>query len=183
MAITVPGNIDCLVSLLEGWKNGHGLEDWWRNRFGFENLTESEVRYLVRTENADTIRNRIAAAEKPGGQGARSKILPDGVTSTKPLKAAPDGAVSDSAGSPVVGEIGADVASAIRRQSGKYSLMRAVTTIRQAEGLGRLISSPRPTPMAHGSLSATMNQRRRSRQWNSMRSSKGSLPSLKLRMM
>lgn len=44
-----------------------GLEDWWRKRFGFgfEALTQSEARYLARTEDADTIRNRVAEA----GQG------------------------------------------------------------------------------------------------------------------
>ena len=44
-----------------------GLEDWWRERFGFgfEALTQSEARYLARTADADTIRNRIAEA----GQG------------------------------------------------------------------------------------------------------------------
>ncbi len=43
----------------------HGdLEKWWRDRFGFgfESLTESEARYLLRAEDADTIRNRVAAA-------------------------------------------------------------------------------------------------------------------------
>ncbi|MFZ4539167.1 phosphoribosyltransferase [Propionivibrio sp.] len=46
-------------------KHGNELENWWCARFGhaFDALTESEARYLVRTENADTIRNRIAAAE------------------------------------------------------------------------------------------------------------------------
>ncbi len=46
-------------------KHGSELENWWRTRFGhtFDALTESEARYLVRTENADTIRNRIVAAE------------------------------------------------------------------------------------------------------------------------
>ena len=44
-----------------------GLENWWRERygFGFEALTHSEARYLARTADADTIRNRVAAA----GQG------------------------------------------------------------------------------------------------------------------
>jgi hypothetical protein len=44
-----------------------GLEDWWRERFGFgfEALTESEARYLARTADADTIRSRLAEA----GQG------------------------------------------------------------------------------------------------------------------
>ena len=46
-------------------KHGNELENWWQNRFGhaFDTLTESEARYLVRTPDADTIRNRIAAAE------------------------------------------------------------------------------------------------------------------------
>ena len=44
-----------------------GLEDWWRERFGFgfEALTQSEARYLARTADADTIRDRVAEA----GQG------------------------------------------------------------------------------------------------------------------
>jgi hypothetical protein len=40
------------------------LESWWRQSFGygFEELTESEARYLLRAENAHTIRDRIAQA-------------------------------------------------------------------------------------------------------------------------
>lgn len=41
----------------------HGeLESWWRTRFGFgfEQLTESEARYLLHAEDADTIRNKLA---------------------------------------------------------------------------------------------------------------------------
>ena len=44
----------------------HGqLEDWWRERFGFgfEALTASEARYLSHTTDADTIRDRIVAAQ------------------------------------------------------------------------------------------------------------------------
>jgi hypothetical protein len=43
----------------------HGeLEEWWREHFGFgfEALTESEARYLLRAEDADVIRSRLAAA-------------------------------------------------------------------------------------------------------------------------
>lgn len=41
------------------------LEDWWQARFGhgFDRLTESEARYLERTNDADTIRNRITETE------------------------------------------------------------------------------------------------------------------------
>jgi len=46
-------------------KHGKELEHWWQERFGhaFDALTESEARYLVRTPDADTLRDRLAAAE------------------------------------------------------------------------------------------------------------------------
>jgi hypothetical protein len=49
-------------------KHGAELEHWWQERFGhaFDALTESEARYLVRTADADTIRNRLVAAEQAG---------------------------------------------------------------------------------------------------------------------
>jgi adenine/guanine phosphoribosyltransferase-like PRPP-binding protein len=52
-------------------KHGHDLEDWWQKRFGhgFDRLTESEARYLARSQDTDTIRNRIAAAEQTGNSG------------------------------------------------------------------------------------------------------------------
>jgi len=45
-------------------KHGKKLEDWWLRRFGFgfECLTESEARYLLRTPDADRVRNKIVAA-------------------------------------------------------------------------------------------------------------------------
>lgn len=46
----------------------HGkIENWWQERFGFgfDCLTASEARYLIRTENSDTIRERIGAADGP----------------------------------------------------------------------------------------------------------------------
>ena len=49
-------------------KHEKELENWWVEHFAhaFDALTESEARYLARTETADTVRNRIAAAEKAG---------------------------------------------------------------------------------------------------------------------
>lgn len=49
-------------------KHGH-FENEWRKRFGFgfDCLTESEARYLLRAEDADTIRNRLAAAAQKSG--------------------------------------------------------------------------------------------------------------------
>jgi hypothetical protein len=46
-------------------KHGTELENWWVGRFAhaFDALTESEARYLARTETVDTIRDRIAEAQ------------------------------------------------------------------------------------------------------------------------
>ncbi len=52
---------------LQALRAKHGdLEPWWRSQFGFsfDALTESEARYLERAEDADTIRNRLAAAKQ-----------------------------------------------------------------------------------------------------------------------
>ena len=57
---------------LDELRNKHGteLERWWQERFGhaFDTLTESEARYLIRTSDATTIRNRIAAVEQAGNR-------------------------------------------------------------------------------------------------------------------
>ena len=47
-------------------KHGKDLEYWWQKKFGhtFDSLTQSEARYLLKTENADRIRNKIATAEQ-----------------------------------------------------------------------------------------------------------------------
>ena len=54
-------------------RHGPELEVWWRHKFGyaFDSLTESEARYLARTANVDTIRNRLAAAEQARNNSAR----------------------------------------------------------------------------------------------------------------
>ena len=51
-------------------KHGAELERWWQERFGhaFDALTESEARYLVRTADVATIRDRIVAAEQAGNR-------------------------------------------------------------------------------------------------------------------
>lgn len=53
-------------------KHGQALEIWWQQRLGhnFDCLTQSEARYLERSPDADTIRNRLAAAEQAGDRGA-----------------------------------------------------------------------------------------------------------------
>ncbi|HQQ62182.1 MAG TPA: hypothetical protein PLF22_01275 [Pseudomonadales bacterium] len=49
-------------------KHGDELEYWWQQRFAhaFDSLTESEARYLVRTPDIDTVRDRIVAQEQTG---------------------------------------------------------------------------------------------------------------------
>ena len=55
-------------------KHGTELENWWIGHFAhtFDALTESEARYLTRTETADTIRDRIAEAEQTRNRSAVS---------------------------------------------------------------------------------------------------------------
>ena len=51
--------------MLQQLRSNHAkLEDWWQQRFGFgfDCLTQSEARYLAKSANVDTIRNRILAA-------------------------------------------------------------------------------------------------------------------------
>ena len=55
-------------------KHGPDFERWWQEHFGhaFGCLTQSEARYLARSPDADTIRDRLAAAEcEGGGRGRR----------------------------------------------------------------------------------------------------------------
>ena len=49
-------------------KHGNELEEWWQERFGFgfNCLTRSEARYLEKSADAQTIRNRLAAAGLEG---------------------------------------------------------------------------------------------------------------------
>jgi hypothetical protein len=52
-------------------KHGKEFEKWWQERFGysFDCLTQSEARYLARSPDAETIRDRIAAAQQAGDCG------------------------------------------------------------------------------------------------------------------
>lgn len=58
-------------------KHGKELEDWWqeKNAHSFDCLTQSEARYLLKTENADRVRNKIAEAEQEGNRrGSEKKV-------------------------------------------------------------------------------------------------------------
>ena len=63
---TYSANLTPEEELLKQLREEHGneLENWWNDRFGFgyDCLTNSEGRYLLRTPDADRIRDRIAAA-------------------------------------------------------------------------------------------------------------------------
>ena len=53
------------TEMLDLLRSNHAsLEPWWKERFGFgfDCLTQSEARYLVKSADADSIRNRILAA-------------------------------------------------------------------------------------------------------------------------
>ena len=49
-------------------RRGSGLEGWWQERLGhaFDCLTKSKARYLARTADADTVRDRFAKAQQGG---------------------------------------------------------------------------------------------------------------------
>jgi hypothetical protein len=66
-------------NLLQELRDKHGkeLEDWWKERFAhtFDCLTQSEARYILKTENADRVRNKIAEAEQEGNRrGSEEKV-------------------------------------------------------------------------------------------------------------
>ena len=56
-------------------RHGSVLEQWWREHFGhaFDCLTQSEARYLARSPDVDTIRNRLAAAVREGGSQSHTR--------------------------------------------------------------------------------------------------------------
>jgi hypothetical protein len=51
-------------------KHGDQLEEWWLAAFGygFERLTESEARYLIRSDNFDVITEKLAEARRDGNR-------------------------------------------------------------------------------------------------------------------
>lgn len=72
-------------SLIESVRKKHGpeLEQWWRDTFGFgfDALTRSEARYLEKTPDADTIRNRIAAARPESSESPPDSLNSEGAAS------------------------------------------------------------------------------------------------------
>ena len=56
-------------------KHGSDFERWWKAHFGhtFDCLTQSEARYLARSPDVDTIRNRLAAAVRTGSSRSHGR--------------------------------------------------------------------------------------------------------------
>ena len=56
-------------------KHGSDFEKWWKEHFGhaFDCLTQSEARYLARSPDVDTIRDRLAAAKQGGSRSSNRR--------------------------------------------------------------------------------------------------------------
>ena len=70
-------------------KHGSEFEKWWKAHFGhaFDCLTQSEARYLARSPDADTIRDRIAAANQSGNRSSSRRNLREQRQYIKEMKA------------------------------------------------------------------------------------------------
>ncbi len=60
-----------------GEKHGRNFEQWWKRHFGhaFDCLTQSEARYLARSPDVDTIRDRLAKAERQRDRPSHARSL------------------------------------------------------------------------------------------------------------
>ena len=69
-------------------KHGRDFEKWWREHFGhaFDCLTQSEARYLARSPDVDTIRDRLAAAMREGGGRSHARSPREQRRKVKDLK-------------------------------------------------------------------------------------------------
>ena len=70
-------------------RHGRNFEKWWREHFGhaFDCLTQSEARYLARSPDVDTIRDRLAAAMRQGGGRSHARSPREQRSHVKELKA------------------------------------------------------------------------------------------------
>ena len=70
-------------------KHGPDFEKWWREHFGhpFDCLTQSEARYLARSPDVDTIRNRLVAAKQGGSRSSHARSPREQRQYIKDLKA------------------------------------------------------------------------------------------------
>ncbi len=70
-------------------RHARTFEKWWCEQFGhaFDCLTQSEARYLSRSPDADTIRDRLAAAMREGGGRSHARSPREQRLHIKELKA------------------------------------------------------------------------------------------------
>nr|WP_239552612.1 LPD38 domain-containing protein [Oceanisphaera litoralis] len=76
---------DDTLQQLRSQYDGTNLETWWQERFGygFDALTESEARYLIRAKDADKIRDRVTTAGQASPtQGEHGNAEDDGSVSS-----------------------------------------------------------------------------------------------------
>jgi len=71
-----------------GHRHGQNFEQWWLEHFGhpFDCLTQSEARYLARSPDVDTIRDRLAAAIRQGGGRSHARSPREQRSYVKELK-------------------------------------------------------------------------------------------------
>ena len=69
-------------------RHGRNFEKWWREHFGhpFDCPTQSEARYLARSPDVDTIRDRLAAAMCQGGGRSHARSPREQRSHVKALK-------------------------------------------------------------------------------------------------
>ncbi|WP_241461194.1 LPD38 domain-containing protein [Aeromonas hydrophila] len=80
--------------------DGTGLEAWWHNRFGygFDSLTESEGRYLLRAKDADKVRGRVTATgPQAPARGEHESARDDGSLPPDGLKFSQSNTAADDA--------------------------------------------------------------------------------------
>ena len=70
-------------------RHGKDFEKWWREHFGhsFSCLTQSEARYLARSPDVDTIRDRLIAAQFEGSRPSHARSPREQRQDIKELKA------------------------------------------------------------------------------------------------
>lgn len=94
------------LSQLREHFGGTGLENWWKQQYGygFDGLTESEANYLLRAGDADKIRDRVLAARSTGDSPVLSEAPGDGRPLPPDVKSRFAQKASENGGFSVIGD-------------------------------------------------------------------------------
>ncbi|EEI4448043.1 hypothetical protein G0S15_001415 [Salmonella enterica] len=94
------------LSQLREHFGGTGLENWWKQQYGygFDGLTESEANYLLRAGDADKIRDRVLAARQTGDSPVLSEAPGDGRPLPPDVKSRFAQKASENGGFSVIGD-------------------------------------------------------------------------------